>query len=172
MDTVYTTPFLLIRQDGHVIEYGDGLTLARAVRGFDILAYHVLYHSNYNGRLSTTTREWIVRDDWGVPLTQTEIDRFLPRWTPRRLRNGYDSRQQHAASLGLPIPGTGRHSGGHYFRRPHCLRALRAHAAMGADDAMIRLKGIIKRPPNNWDDLGRADRDDRNWKRHRQTQWK
>ncbi len=81
---------------------------------------------------------------------------------------------ERAVELGLPIPGTGKSSGGHYFRRMRFVGAHRAEAASCVDDYgdRQRVRGKVHRPPNNWDDFPISSRDDRNWKRFRRTRWR
>jgi hypothetical protein len=175
VDTVYTAPFLLIQQNGRVIEFDDLRSLARAVRArrLGIAEHHILYHTSQNGYHSTTGCEWIVRDDFGTVLGIAAINSALPPHQ-RHYRGAYHKEQVHAARLGLPIPGTGKRGARNrtILRRPHCHRALRAHAAMVAEHADIRPKGTIKRPPTDWDDRVRSDASARNWKCQRKTRWK
>jgi hypothetical protein len=64
------------------------------------------------------------------------------------------------------VPGTGRRSGGHYFRRPRNISVKRMLLA-----ALGTLKGA-KVPPDSFDDIHIAASRSRTWKRHRRTQHK
>jgi hypothetical protein len=172
----YTKPFLLIQWNGQVILFDDLESLARAVRAdrLSIATHHVLCHTSHAGVHSQTICEWIVRDDRGAVLDKTAVEAAMPGWSNQRFLRSYYKLRLHAARIGLPIPGTGRHHGryGNYLRSPHCHAALRAHAAMPADGTVLRLTGRITRPPTNYDDIPRSDANNRNWKRHRRTRWK
>lgn len=81
---------------------------------------------------------------------------------------------RQAAERGLPIPYTGRTSGGHYFRQPRHMSAYRAAAAAEVDDRQdrARIRGRLHLPPNAYDDIRSAARYNHNWKRFRRTQWR
>lgn len=97
---------------------------------------------------------------------------FWMYFNPRSPRG----RQIHRAiELGLPVPGTGKRSGGHMWRRPSHHSIHRFAEAFFIDDRMedIRIrKARVKLPPTCWDHLIISANFNRNWKRHRRTQWR
>jgi len=79
---------------------------------------------------------------------------------------------------GMPVPGTGRHHGGHFYRRPKTRAELRDHAGLDADavdceEFPLRLRARARRRciPTAWDDLTIHEKG-RNWKAFRRTRWK
>lgn len=113
----------------------------------------------------------ILLDEFGMVIptwrTGEEMDRLaLGRTDPRVVRPG------------VPIPGTGRHRGGHYFRRPRTRAELRDLAgldvdAMDPEDFPMRLRARVRRRniPTAWDDIPIRGKG-RNWKAFRRTRWK
>lgn len=79
------------------------------------------------------------------------MNKEMPRWN---LANRY------------AVPGTGRGICQRLFRGPRNISVKRAIYA-----AFDTLKGL-KVPPDSYDDIYIAANRDRNWKRHRNTQWK
>ncbi len=176
--TKFLPPFHLIRQDGWSCEFGDMTALAAAICSarIEIAAHHaVWFRLDVNAPPDRHVSEWIVRDDAGHVVLRNDI-----RAPYRPLARGYYSQyqkrlaeKQHAADLGLPIPGIHKRRWGGTMRHPKSFGVYRAKAAMieeGRED--IRVRGKIKLPPNAWDDIIRPNLYDRNWKRFRKTRWK
>ena len=69
-----------------------------------------------------------------------------------------------ANQTAAPRTGRGRH--GHYHRRPRNIGVRRFLVG-----ELGSLRGVAV-PPNAWDDLKIAANRNRNWKRHRLTQWR
>jgi hypothetical protein len=87
------------------------------------------------------------------------------RWGKYEFRNG-------------PVKGTSRKRAhrGSYMRTPKT-KQERSEVSLFESyeelkDLNIRIRGRRKHLPTNWDDMIRADYYDRNWKRHRKTQYK
>lgn len=173
----FTAPFILINQDGSTMVF-DSLTDLAAVRT-TIDKHHVDHITRYlTGETVTYYNEWIVRDDRGKIVTQDDVREAARKRHGSHYyrRETYLDKKRHAASLGLPIPGTGHGRGGygHYLRHPKTLQNNRLREAISRDerDAEFRVKGKVKLLPNLWDDVVRTDIGHRSWKRHRTTQWK
>ena len=64
------------------------------------------------------------------------------------------------------VPRTGRFRKGHHHRRPRNIGVRRFLVG-----ELGSLRGVTV-PPNAWDDLMISANRNRNWKRHRLTQWR
>jgi len=80
----------------------------------------------------------------------------------------YRKQFSRAIELGLPIPHTACfRGGGHFHRKPK-----NNGANMEDNNSYDHHFKKVKIPPNAWDDLKISANRNRNWKRHRKTQWK
>jgi hypothetical protein len=170
-------PFILIRRDGETWVYYDPKDLAAACRNGKLPIHDYVTEGLKRYRIF---HEFIIRDDRGTTVTKEDVAYMAP-YAPSRRERGFPGiwryRKEiarHAESLGLPIPNTGKHRGGCYYRRIHFLNVHREAAYVECDEdyAEIKVKGKIKLPPNNWDDIPFSNRYINNWKRYRKTQWK
>jgi hypothetical protein len=123
----------------------------------------------------------VLRDLWGEPIPRSRVHEAWaavdprPIWRrPSMLASSYRFRDG-------PVPRTGRHGGGSYFRHPRTTAEIRAwDDALDAADAAAEYGGTLKLRrrrsakmlPNAWDDIPRGDHDHRCWKRHRRTQYR
>lgn len=177
----FTTPFILICEDGCVIVFDTMKALREFVQDNRIVvnAYHREWFGEFSRRPITNFKNqpglklrkaiWIVRDDRGqiVVPADWKIERH---WHVSL----YEKDRINAANLGLAIPGTGRRGRRNYYRMPRGNGAKRAaceaHQRLDIDEVKVNRR--IKVPSSNWDDIRRSDIYERNWKRHRKTQWK
>lgn len=122
------------------------------------------------GRVRTPTYRYafaIVRTDLGDVVTADDFRALIPKkygaWYYRRFEfwNGDG-----------PVPRTGKHRGGHYFRRLSTAGARRQAQCVDVEEPAPRAARNKSNIPNSWDDYAVAAREDRSWKRHRRTQWK
>lgn len=130
----------------------------------------------------------VVQDDAGKPVPPAWLRSEYEKAFPHRFRRGsWNEQKDHAATLGLPIPGTGkRRWRGGWLRRPSHIGMYRANEDLAEQvkDAMEDEEGwgnMVRRslctsnehhPPNAWDDFCRADIKERNWKANRRTRWR
>lgn len=109
----------------------------------------------------------IVRNDLGDVVKASDFRALVPKkrsyWYYRRFEfwNGEG-----------PVPRTGRHRGGRYFRRLGTVGARRQAQCVDFEEPAPRAARNAANIPNSWDDYAVAAREDRNWKRYRRTQWK
>lgn len=108
----------------------------------------------------------IFRDERGEAITAED-------WWPHRPRSAfYRYRGRLALWNGAgPVPGTGRHRGGRYFRKIGTLAERRQAQMIDVDEPAPRAARNMRNIPNSWDDLPRGDFGNRNWKHYRRTQW-
>ncbi|KVP39731.1 hypothetical protein [Burkholderia ubonensis] len=114
---------------------------------------------------------FIMRDDAGGVVTAATFSPLIAR---RRWRSRWTRMWETWNGEG-PVPGVRcRRGGGHYYRRPKSMMERRQAAMVLTDEGEVAPRGArsLKHLPNAWDDYCVAAREDRNWKRHRRTQWK
>ena len=172
----FTAPFILIRRDGWTAVFDDMETLAASIREsrITVCENHQSHIGFFKREFALIENEWIVRDDRGRTVTADDIAALSPfKYGFWGICADRRTEAQHAASLGLPIPYTGKRSGYRYYRRPKGMAAYREDAGrIDYRNEDVKPKGKIKLPPNAWDDIGRASYFDRNWKAFRKTRWK
>lgn len=143
----------------HVIrEFGRNWLAHNVGPDFTVEAYR-----DYWGQPYYSHFEAILRDDQGQPV--------LVEPTPR----GRRYRNRFACWDGTgPVPGTGRQHGGHWFRSPrtHDAHRLAVSVIKEEGEPPIRAKRNPRHIPSSWDDLPIGANRNRNWKRHRKTQWR
>lgn len=72
-----------------------------------------------------------------------------------------------------PVPGTGKCRRRYrYFRSPRTFAERKASQVIDRQEPQARASRNARNLPSNWDDIGRKDIDNRNWKRHRRHQYK
>ena len=115
-------------------------------------------------------RDYIMRDDFGTPLTIADFAVFQER---NRYR-GWRYRWLSTWNGEGPVPGVSKCRGGHhYYRRIHHMNARRQCFPVREEgEVPPRAARNQHHLPNNWDDYRVANREDRNWKRYRRTQWR
>ncbi|MBK1670405.1 hypothetical protein CKO28_20485 [Rhodovibrio sodomensis] len=125
----------------------------------------------------------VLRDLWGDSIPRSQVHEAWASVGPKPIRL-----RAHQAAFARayrfrdgPVPRTGRHGGGSYFRRPRTTAEIRAwdDALDAADEAAeyggtlrLRRRRGPKALPEAWDDIPRGDHDHRCWKRHRRTQYR
>jgi hypothetical protein len=153
---MFTVEFLSYGRDHLYVDKAQFHTLADAAR--------FCYGRRYGEFIN-------VRDDLDLYIDRTVVkqvyDNLPNRYIIRRKSKPYVYRQG-------PVSGTGRRSGGHYYRYPRTLAERRYKAYMEATDEFddYRIKHITRFLPSSYDDLPISVHDHKNWKRYRKTQWK
>lgn len=109
--------------------------------------------------------KYVLRDAWDLPVDPAIL---TPEWD--RLwaaRMPYRFRAVPPVGTGMPVPYTGRRSGGHWYRRPtnHALRRA------SVDDQLPLVRAAIRHPVSDRDDICRA-KPEKSWKSYRRTQWR
>lgn len=80
----------------------------------------------------------------------------------------YANKQSWSAiDHGIAIPYTGKKEHGRFHRKP---RHIGVYKEM--DNEYDYNFKLIKKPPNNWDDINRSNWCEKNWKYYRKHQWK
>lgn len=113
MTTTYTWPLNAIRFDGHIVPLPD----VAAVRAFDARIrraneswsdkHQHTFHYHYRFAEQVQTKyHWVVRDDFGRPITREAFYEAYPVSHPAWYARRYAAART-AAEKGLPIPGTG-----------------------------------------------------------------
>lgn len=111
--------------------------------------------------------EFVMRDDFGQPLTWSNFSELQPRCTYWRYRyldnwNGEG-----------PVPGIHGRRHYRYFRRPGTTPERRISFAIAEDgEPAPRAARNATNLPNSYDDIGRSNVECRNWKRFRKQQWR
>ena len=172
--TTFEYPLHAIRSDGRVHHVPDEEAARRLGRGFGL--HHVdpgiIYRDMPHLVFGASRNEWIVRDDWGAVVAPDDLptpSRRDPWWKKRH------DQARHAASVGAPIPGTGRRVYGRHRRRiQQGLQTLAATAAFMDDLNDLGLAGYrVARVPERVDARCLPHRsEERNWKTQRRTRWK
>jgi hypothetical protein len=172
------TAVTLVSSEGQVWFYASKKA-ALAELGFYFIDSHVfvefahyrsplfpgsLSYSWHSGRLS-----YVMRDDWGRPLTAEDFAHLVPkrkvgRWDHRL--GSWDGKS--------PVPGTGKWKAGrHHFRYPRTQQERRwAEPVREEGEPGPRPARKARQLPSAWDDCSISARADRGWKRHRKTQWR
>lgn len=167
-------PLHAIRSDGFVHHVTDEEAARRLGRDFGLahvepgVSCHDIPHHVFGARRN----DWIVRDDWGAIVAPGDLPERSHRepWWMRAHRAA-----RHAASTGLPIPGTGRKTRGSHRRRiRQGLATLAAAASTDADMDDLGMNGCrAARTRERIDARCLPHRsEERCWKAQRRTQWR
>lgn len=161
------TPVVLL-QDGEVVERFDSLEHLAASHG--TVPKWVI--GNVEGRWAITAADRWIRDELQLRFENgAEV-------SCRQLRVVYGSRfeDEHPSFRGHgPVPGIHKISGHYaYFRRPQTFSIKRDAEVIDKEAGEIapRRKRSVVSICDDWDDKGRSDYFNRNWKHRRSTQWK
>lgn len=143
-------------------------------KSFSHRAYWHADANSYNTEVHYSTSKYIMRDDNGEPLTLADFSQYKLKY---KYKSHYLMRERRAlnyAGYGHTVPGTGRsHSHrGTYYRRPATTAERRLNQIVDWDEPQTRPSRNLANLTNAWDDYIRSDRDDKNWKRNRKTQYK
>ena len=171
---VLTAPFMLVRNDGSVMEFQTLACLSAACRsaGIKVASYHVSSISVTDNEVTRIRHEWIARDSMGLVMLEKDIHGPCKPFFSHRKRLVVE-----AQNRGLPIPYTGSHRGYHLcFRRPRHMAFTRESAViLDHNDSSERLVTCMQkrlhRPPTSWDDIQRSDCGVRCWKKNRRRHW-
>lgn len=123
--------------------------------------------------------DYIVRDETGATITVDELkdartNHPSSKWLRDRI-SAEEFAKKHFREL--PVPYTGSRGWGSYYRHIRTTQERCENDFLKYDEDAIEYD-IKPRPVrarglrNAWDDIGRSDYRDHNWKRHRKTQWK
>lgn len=115
------------------------------------------------------TAQFIMRDDFGVAVTSVDFE--SPKRAPRTWGWTYYTRFWNGEG---PVPGIRKSRGGyHYCRRVRHMNARRGAETFACEgEVPPRFARQVHSLPQPYDDYMVAARQDRSWKRHRNTQWK
>lgn len=167
-------PIAAIRDDGTTI---IARTPEEAIRLRNLRPgpKHADAYTAYDGTLSFTRHEWIVRDAFGRTVHEEELPYHErgPGWRGRRA-----AIVSEAVARGLPIPGVGRRRYSHNrrsYRTNISMRAAEAGLAGDLEDWGVEAARVgrtrARDLPQVWDDVAwRGSR--RCWKSCRATQWR
>lgn len=182
----YQTAVTLFGCDGSCYVY-ESLKTALKALGFSWISHHVgrefktyqsaRLNSVYNPKtkklievlspFSYVYAEFIMRDDFGEPVTALDFDRI-------RAKKKYRSYCYALWNGEGPVPGTAKgKAGSHHYRRIRCKNALLAAECFEEEgEAAPRADRNQGNLPNSWDDYHVSGRRNNNWKRFRKTRWK
>lgn len=118
---------------------------------------------------------------WIYPQSESAFHTYILRdsfgsiVSPEHIHNVWWANTKKSKFRNYPTYNTwSKQKSGHWFRRPKTTQERRWNDAW--DDVEDAPKGRCKRNSKNlisaWDDYSRSDQYDRNWKKHRKTQWK
>jgi hypothetical protein len=111
---------------------------------------------------------YVILDENNSPLFAKDFEHFWKSNT-----RSFSHRYGFSTWNGVgPVPGTGRHRRGHYFRHIHTTAERRANVVMEEGEPRPRGRRSGTNLPNSWDDFSRSDYDARNWKHYRKHQRK
>lgn len=114
--------------------------------------------------------EFIMRDDFGNKVTSKDFYAIKER--RRKPYLGWFWSRYASWNGEGPVPGVHKYKAGwHYCRRIRHMNERRWAIPM-EDEPAPRPKRNRNNLQNPWDDYTVAAREDRNWKRHRRTQWR
>lgn len=114
---------------------------------------------------------FIMRDDAGAVVTLVD---FQPLVARRRRKSRWSFALDTWNGEG-PVPGVHKPSAGrHYFRRPQSANERRQAGLVLVEEGEVapRPARSANSLPDAYDDYGIAAREDRSWKRNRNTRWK
>lgn len=196
-DSKFTDKIYLLHKDGRRWEFKDIYYAVKTLRdwGFydvwhrDKLEY-IDDHYRAIGHYDHTHEEYVIgghieyilRSDFGEIITVDDLNTAWSTIRKERLDAHLEKKYKEANKdfRRAPAPHTRcRRGGGYsYYRQFHTFPEYRDNEALLSDEDAQEYR-IIPRPkrvsmnlPNNWDDIGRSDYKNKNWKRHRKTQWK
>lgn len=114
--------------------------------------------------------DFIMRDDFGDVVTLSTFESLIQR---KRYYYRWSYRLENWNGEG-PVPGVHRWRKGRFWRRPRTMSELRQVSLVLKEEGEVppRPSRSVNHLPNAWDDLPISSRHDKNWKRHRKTQWK
>lgn len=126
--------------------------------------------------------EYILRSDFGEIITIADLNTARDIVRNDRFDAYLDNKHSIATKnyRNGPVPNIRclRGGGYSYYRRIHTFAEHRDNEGLLRDEDAQEYR-VIPRPkrvsmnlPNSWDDIGRSDYRNKNWKRHRKTQWK
>lgn len=175
--------------DGYTWTY-ESLEDAYNQLGYDFIERKVGFQFNYCSsekdffdyrtivNLVPLHANFIMRDDSGKEITYKDFDKFFERDCKIRM-NMFNNK---AVMRGIgPIPGTRKRSGRYkIIKRPHSMNEKKnvSKCLTEAFDNNVYIKLRSKRNivnlPDAYDDINRADVDDRSWKANKRNkhQWK
>lgn len=186
----YETRVSLFRKDGSKHVYASKSEALKALgsrfisnkvgenfRTFSHQAYFTVCSdgSNFPGREVEAVykeHDCIMRDDDGKALTISDFQDIIR--ARRKSKYSHWNRYAGYCGDGSPVPGSGRsHSHrGTYYRRPNTTAERRLNQIIDFDEPRVRPSRNLRNLTNAWDDYQRADRDDKSWKRFRDSQHK
>jgi hypothetical protein len=110
-------------------------------------------------------------DAWNEPIDRPTARAALMRLFPIKNRGRAITA---TAFRGGPVPHTGHHGHGGFYRAPHTRQELATHGAFADELAEIGLDeartGRLRDLPTAWDDIARCR--ERGWKTSRSTRWR
>lgn len=174
----------------HQVQIFENKEVAYKELGFSFIAYAAALtlggsiEDNYNLSDKTKDRlsklnpytiqkihgDFVLRNEHNEVLTIIDFQKeIINSYSPTRIRKKYSFWNGQG-----PVPGTGKVSHGHYFRRPETLKDIKASTSVIKEDGEPRFRGKRSKSSiiTSWDDYGRSDYGDRNWKKFRKTQYK
>lgn len=186
-ETQFFSPFCVIEENGtahsmdslqQVIRFCGLEWRSRREKVFAVVP-HFIPAEDYSGITGPTAPPRVViRDFFGQIISQDFLEKAARAAHISWIEARFAARRAKTQSLiekGLPIPRTGqflRH--GRTLRRPKHLALYKEKVAIQAakTEENLPLANKTHRPPNAWDDIPMAHRDERNWKRYRKTKWR
>lgn len=196
-DSKFTDKIYLLHKDGQRWEFKDIYDAVKTLRDwgfYDVWHrgkleyiddhYRAIGHYDHDHEEYVIDGhiEYILRSDFGEIITADDLTTAWNAIREKRLNKYLENKYSIAIKNYRcgPAPHTRcRRGGGYsYYRKISTFPEHRDNVALLCDEDAIEYD-IIPRPkrvsmnlPNSWDDIGRGDYKNKNWKRHRKTQWK
>ncbi len=158
----YRAPYRLTRKDGWATSFSDMSELGAVLRATGI----TLSPDPVDGT-------WCAFDSDGSLVLHEAVCPESRYSGFGRVWCRFGDQAARAVELGIPVPGTGKRRGGHWFRRPRNVGVRRAQAGDRVDlrDAMGGRMRLGHRPPSDYDDVP-ISQNGHSWKRSRRTRWR
>lgn len=171
----YTLPFILIHESGWTKVFYDITECGIFCKNYYIKGYHRYFCDDYWYNDETKNyykyfySEWILRDDKGRVFTNDDFDPIYIYDSPKFMD------KNHYEKLGLTIPNTGKRGNYGYRRNLRFKKIHKQREEFNDWKKDYKIKGRNSKenlPPTSWDDVGKSNWRDKNWKNYRKTQYK